>query len=284
MIGFCWVAGAFGGLAVQPRTQTTVPAFAGSQNAASENQKQVAGKSMTVEVPAVNYYSRGGKSKIEFSPTTLMPGARGEGQVKILKDGSVSVEVQFSGLESATKFGNQFLTYVLWGSIPKGRTLKIAELTLTGDRGRVVATTVLRTFAMMVTAEPYAVVTQPSSNIVLKGALPSSDTSQTGTAQVELFNNAYAPPGYNYEALDTTSGYAPELIQAINARRIAKALDAEKYAPVKFRQAEDSYHYMIGSAKLEKKPSKDLLAVAKSVAQSYEEARAISVRMQQNRK
>jgi hypothetical protein len=284
MVGFCWVAGALLGLGVQPQAQTTMPPVAGSRDAPNDKQKQVARKSVTVEVLAVNYYSRGGEGKIEFSPTALMPGATGQGQVKILKDGSVSVELQFSGLDSAAKFGNQFLTYVLWGSVPKGRTLNIAELTLTGDRGGVVATTVLRTFAMLVTAEPYAVVTQPSSNVILKGTSLTGDTSQTGTAQVDLLDNAYGPPGCNYEPLDTSSGYAPELIQAINARRIAKTLNAEKYAPVKFRQAEDFYHYMIGSAKLEKKPSKDLLKTAKSVAQSYEEARAISIRMQQNRK
>ncbi|HXY52719.1 MAG TPA: hypothetical protein VEI01_24960 [Terriglobales bacterium] len=280
MIGFCWAVGAFLGLAVRPQTPTTLPSLAGSQNTPSYNQKQVAEKPVTVEIPAINYYSRGGESKIEFSPTALMPSARGQGQVKILKDGSVSVEVRFSGLESATKFGNQFLTYVLWGSVPKGPTLNIGEVTLTGDGGRVFATTVLRTFAMMVTAEPYAVVTEPSSFVILKAGLPTSDTSQTGIAQVALLDNAYTPPGYNYEPLDTASGYAPELIQAINARRIAKALDAEKYAPVQFHQAEDLYHYLTGSAKLEKKPSKELLGVAKSVAQSYEKARAMSVRKQ----
>ena len=88
--------------------------------------------------------------------------------------------MQFSGLESATKLGNHFLTYVLWGSVPQGQTLNIGDLTLTGDRGRVVATTVLRNFAMMVTAEPYAVVTQPSSIVILKGASPT-----TGSAKLE---------------------------------------------------------------------------------------------------
>jgi len=281
MIGFCWAAGAFLGLAVRPQTPPPVPSVAGSQHAPSD--KQAAEKPVTVEIPAVNYYSSGGQSNIEFSPTALMPSARGQGQVKILKDGSVSVDVRFSGLESATKFGNQFLTYVLWGSVPKGQTLNIAEVTLTGDSGRLVATTVLRTFAMMLTAEPYAVVTQPSSIVILKAVSPTSGPSQTGIAQVKLLENAYAPPGYKYEPLDTASGYPPELLQAMNARRIAKAWDAEKYAPVQFRQAEDFYHYLTGSVKLEKKPSKELLGVAKSVSQSYEKARAISLR-QQNRK
>jgi hypothetical protein len=283
LIGSCVAAGVFLGLAAQPKTPTTPPPFADSQNA-GDNQKQVAGKPVSVEIPAVNYYARGGESNIELSPTPLMPSARGQGRVKALKQGDASVEVQFTGLTGTTKFGNEFLTYVLWGSVPQGRTLKIGELVLNGDRRQVVATTALHTFAMMVTAEPYAAVTQPSSLVILKGASPTSDTTQTASAHIELLAGAYAPPGYIYEPLDTSSGYAPELIQAMNARRIAKVLQAEKYAAQKFQAAEDLYQYMMGSAIQGKKPSKQLLGVAKAVAESYEEARAVSVRQQQNNK
>jgi hypothetical protein len=282
MFGFCWAAGAFLAFAVQPQPQTALPTSVSSQNALGDNQKQV-GRPVAVEIPAVNY-SLGGKNKVEFSPTSLMPGAHGQGQVKILKDGGVSVDVEFSGLESATKFGNQFLTYVLWGSVPKGRTLKIGELTLKGDRGRIDTTTVLRTFAMMVTAEPYAVVSHPSNIVILKAASSANDTTQAAVAQVALLSDAYAPPGYTYEPLDTSSGYPPELIQAMNARRIAQVAGAEKYAVQKFGAAEDLYQYMTAVAIQEKKTSKQTLGVAKSVAQSYEEAREMSIRNQQNRK
>jgi hypothetical protein len=286
MIGFCLAGGAglaggaFLALAVQPRIQATMQAPTSSENAVGDNRKQVAEKLRSIEIPMINYYARGGGGKVEFSPTALMPSAKGEGRVKILKEGSVSVEAQFTGLESATKFSNEFLTYVLWGSVPQGQTLKIGELALKGNRGQVVATTVLRTFAMLVTAEPYAAVTQPSSIVVLKGVLPASDTTQTASAQIELLGDPYAPPGYNYEPLNTVSGYAPALIQAMNARRIAQVLQAEKYASQKFQAAEDLYQYMIGSAIQGKQASKQLLGVAKAVAQSYEEARAVSIRQQ----
>jgi hypothetical protein len=284
LIGFCVVAGVFLGLAAQPKTHTTLPLLAGAQNTGGDNQKQVAGNPVSVEVPAINYYARGGESKIEFSPTPLMPSARGQGRVKVLKEGDASVEVQFTGLTGTTKFGNEFLTYMLWGSVPQGRTLKIGELAVKGDRGQVVATTALHTFAMMVTAEPYAAVTQPSRLVILNGASPAADTTQTAPAHIELLGDAYAPPGYNYEPLDTSSGYAPEIIQAMNARRIAKVLQTEKYAAQKFQAAEDLYQYMIGSAIQGKKESKQLLGAAKAVAESYEEARAISIRQQQNSK
>ena len=76
-----------------------------------------------------------------------------------------------SASTSATKFGNEFLTYILWASVPKDAPYKIGELTLKGDRRQVVATTALHTFAMLVTAEPYAAVTQPSNVVVLKGGM-----------------------------------------------------------------------------------------------------------------
>jgi hypothetical protein len=250
MFGFCWAAVAFLLLGVQAETQTAVSTFESFQTVAVDNQKE-GGPPVAVEIPAVNY-SLGGKNKVEFSPTTLIPGAHGQGQVKASKE-SVSVDVQFSGLENPTKFGNEFLTYVLWGSVPNGRTLKISELTLEGDRGRVVATTVLRTFAMMVTAEPYAAVTHPSNMVILKGSSSTNNKTQTALAHVELLGDAYAPAGYNYEQLDTNSGYPSEIIQAMNARRIAKVAGAEKYAPEAFRAAEDLYKYMVSMAIEEKK-------------------------------
>ncbi len=276
--------GTFLGLALQSQAQTEPPLALGSDNATGDNRKAVADDSSSVEIPAVNYYARGGESKTEFSSTALMPRATGQARVKMAKEGSVSINAQFIGLESATKFGNEFLTYILWASVPKGRTHKIGELTWKGNQGQVVATTALHTFAMFVTAEPYVAVTQPSNVVVLKGGSPGSDTTQTVSTQVELLGHAYAPPGYDYEPLDISSGYSSELLQAMNARRIAKLLQADKYAPQQFHNAEDLYKYMIGSALQEKKPSRQLLQVAKVVAENYEEARSISTRQQKNRR
>jgi hypothetical protein len=137
---------------------------------------------------------------------------------------------------------------------------------------------------MMVTAEPYAVVTHPSSIVILKGASPANATAETAIVPLELRDHAYAPVGYNYEPLDTSSGYPPEIIQAMNARRIAKVAGAEKYASQKFQGAEGLYNYMTAMAIQEKKISKELLKVAQSVAQSFEDARAMAIRNQPNGK
>ena len=65
-----------------------------------------------------------------------------------------------------------------------------------------------------------------------------------------------------------------QIIQAMNARRIAKVLQAEKYALQEFQSAENLYEYMIASAIQGKQISKQLLKIAQAVAQGYDETRA----------
>ena len=232
----------------------------------------------SIRVPLVNYYALGGAAKTEFEATALMPNTKGLAQVAITKEGSVSVKAQFSGLTGPTKFGNEYLTYILWAITPKGQPLKIGELSVTGDAARLVASTVLRTFGMLVTAEPYYAVTRPSNIVVLVGK--SMGETQPPFAPCELLQDGYAPPGYRYELIDTSSGYAPELLQAMNARRIAKVAQAEKYAAQSFSSAENLYEYMVSWAIREKKISKKLLQVANTVTASYEDARALAMRQQ----
>ena len=104
--------------------------------------------------------------------------------------------------------------------------------------------------------------------------------TQPPFATCDLLRDGYAPAGYRYEPIDTSSGYAPELLQAMNARRIAKVAQADKYAAQSFRNAENLYQYMVWWAVHEKKPSKRLLQVANSVSGSYELARSQSLKQQ----
>lgn len=271
-----FVAGVFVGL--MARVQAQASGAAAPIPAQSSIQAPIPREPATVQVPLVNYYALGGSAKAEFEGTALMSNAKGMAQVAITKEGSVSVKAQLSGLGSPSKFGNEFLTYILWAVTPKGQPLKIGELSFNGDSARLVASTVLRTFGMLVTAEPYSIVTRPSNFVVLTGK--SMGETQPPYALCELLRDGYAPAGYKYEPLDTNSGYAPALVQALNARRIAQKVQADKYAAESFHSAEGLYEYMASLAIHEKKPSKNLLKVANSVTGSYEDARALAMSQQ----
>ena len=51
---------------------------------------------------AINYQHRSGATKIDFRGTELLPAARGEAKVES-KQGYIEIEVEFDGLQPATK-------------------------------------------------------------------------------------------------------------------------------------------------------------------------------------
>ncbi len=51
---------------------------------------------------AINYQHRSGATKIDFRGTELLPDARGEAKVES-KQGYIEIEVEFDGLQPATK-------------------------------------------------------------------------------------------------------------------------------------------------------------------------------------
>src|SRR5437764_7659110 len=119
---------------------------------------------------AVNYQHRSGATKIDFQGTELLPGSRGEAKVES-KKGYIEIEVEFDGMQPATKNGAEYLTYVLWAITPEGRTANLGEILLNGTKSKLNVTTELQSFGLVVTAEPYYAVSQPSGLIVMENAM-----------------------------------------------------------------------------------------------------------------
>src|SRR6476660_4327625 len=80
---------------------------------------------------AINYQHRSGATKVDFRGTELLSGARGEAKVES-KQGYIEIEVEFDGMQPATRNGAEFLTYVLWAITPEGRTANLGEVLLNG--------------------------------------------------------------------------------------------------------------------------------------------------------
>ena len=116
---------------------------------------------------AINYQHRSGSTTIDFQGTVLMPAARGEAKVES-KQGYMEVEVEFDNLQSATRFGPEFLTYVMWAITPEGRATNMREVILNGTKSKLDVTTELQAFGLIVTAEPYFAVSQPSDAVVME--------------------------------------------------------------------------------------------------------------------
>ena len=61
---------------------------------------------------------------------------------------------------------------MLWGISPEGRATNLGELIPKHGKGKLKVTEPLQTFGLVVTAEPYFAVSQPSDVVVLENAAP----------------------------------------------------------------------------------------------------------------
>src|ERR1700744_639584 len=117
----------------------------------------------------INYENRN-KTEIGFQGSPLMPLAKGSASVES-KGGRIAVNAEFNKMDPPAKFGAEYLTYVLWAITPEGKANNLGELLLDGGKSKLQATTTLQTFGLIVTAEPYYAVDQPSDVVVLENVV-----------------------------------------------------------------------------------------------------------------
>jgi outer membrane protein OmpA-like peptidoglycan-associated protein len=187
------------------------------------------------ELDAVNYLNRSGSTHVNFIGTELMPAAHGDGKVDS-QTGKTHISVHFTGLTTANGFGKEYLTYVLWAISADGRPQNLGELELAGDKASLDVTSSFQSFGMIVTAEPYFAVSQPSDVVVLKNVF--SDRTQGVLEEVNVHyqllpRGLYAPTeGAHSNPMPVTDReHVPlPLFEAYNAQRIAQQAGADKYA------------------------------------------------------
>jgi len=232
-------------------------------------------------VQAINYEHRSGSSKLDFAGTSLMPSANGEAKVNS-KRGSIEIEAEFGNLQRPTTFGNEYLTYVLWAISPEGRAVNLGEVLVGGnDRSKLRVTTDLQAFALIVTAEPYYAVRQPSNVVVLENAIreDTKGTSEAVNAKYELMERGgYIPTGYKFDPVVLNAKLPLEFFEARNALRIAQSEGAEQFAPDSYQRAVRLMDNADGYAISKHMDRKPLIAVSREAVQTAEDARAIAVK------
>jgi outer membrane protein OmpA-like peptidoglycan-associated protein len=232
-------------------------------------------------VEAVNYRHRSGSTKLDFAGTSLMLSANGEAKVNS-KKGSIEIEAEFGNLDRPTVFGNEYLTYVLWAISPEGRAVNLGEV-LVGDnhRSKVLVTTDLQAFALIVTAEPYYAVREPSNVVVLENVVrdDTRGTTEAVHAKYELMERGgYIPTGYKFDPVVLNARLPLEFFEARNALRIAQSEGAEQYAPDSYRRAVALMNNADEYATRKHVEEKPLIAVSRNAVQTSEDAREIAVK------
>jgi len=193
---------------------------------------------------AVNYRHRGGSTTVDFKGTDLMPEAGGRAKVDS-KAGRLVINADFNRLRPATRFGGQYLTYVLWAITPEGRSTNLGEVVPgTNGKSSLQVTTDLQAFGLILTAEPYFAIVRPSNLVVVENVVlfDTKGFEQPIDAKFDMLEAGQYTSDEPAEKLPsaTADPNTPlDLLEARNAVAIAKAAGAAQYATSSLSKAED---------------------------------------------
>jgi len=277
-------------LAQEPNPTTNTPPAEQPSQAPTQQQNGVYIYHINVvqrDLDAVNYLHRSGSTSINFEGTPLLPRAQGEAKVTSLR-GGITIEAKFKGLTPANGFGKEYLTYVLWAISADGRPQNLGEILPDNDKNSIRVTTAFQSFGMIVTAEPYFAVSQPSDVVVLQNVIRQDKTQ----GELEKVNAHFAllPRGLYATATEgahsnldpiTRNMRSPlEIYEAHNAYAYAMSVGADKYAgdimqeaTTDLKNADDIDANKKGDRKME-------ITFARQVVQRSEDARLVTLRKQ----
>jgi outer membrane protein OmpA-like peptidoglycan-associated protein len=241
-------------------------------------------------LPAVNYEHQGGPTMIDFQGTVLLPKAKGSAMVES-KRGRVVIDAKFEHLEPPTRYGREYLTYVLWAVTPEGRPKNLGELLVgSSDKAKTSVTTDLQALGLMVTAEPYYAVTTPSDVVVMENVIRPDTVGRTEpvVAKYELLPRGQYTLTLNAGRLRTLEGEQEklpydryeavlELYQAQNAIQIARSVGADRYAADTISKA-DALFADAQNLSFRKQDTHMIVSRAREAAQMAEDARTIAIK------
>jgi trehalose-phosphatase len=245
---------------------------------------------------AVNYEYRAGPTRIDFRGTVLLPHGKGEAVVESER-GRTEIDAKFDNLTPSTVYGREYLTYTLWAITPEGAPHNLGEIVPGGgNKAHLHVTTQLKAFGLIVTAEPYSAVRQPSDVVVLENEVRPDTLGavQPIQAKYELMPRGHytweAPAGGLIAEAPNTPKVSMdhyeailEIYEAQNAIGIAQSANAAVYAPNTLAKAQQLLAAAQG-LEASKAPANLVVDNAREAAQTAEDARAIADRRRQEEK
>jgi hypothetical protein len=230
---------------------------------------------------AIKYGKRTGLTNVDVRGTALLPEARGEAKVT-RKQGHTEIQAELGSLQEATRFGPEYLTYVLWAITPEGRVTNLGEV-VPNDRNSILKMTIEPdVFGLIVTAEPYFAVCQPSDVVVMENVSGMDTVPKIDEVDAKyqlLPRGAYTTNVPRSElkpiVMDATTPLG--LYEARNALWIARWAGAEKGAAELFAEAERSLE-KAEAFHASRAEANQVLTAARETVQTAENARMIALK------
>ena len=229
---------------------------------------------------AINFHHRTGMTQVDLKGTELMPKSTGVARVQS-NTGATKMTLDIKKMSPPQSFGPEYLTFVAWAVTPEGRAQNLGEIVLNGDATHrsIDVATELQAFGIIVTAEPYWAVTQPSDVVVMENFIrpDTTGTIEQVDAKFELLQRGQYTKNVQPGALATDTKTNLQLREARNAVAIARSLGADKYASDTFQKAiidlKNAEDYSRG-----KGDKRAIETNAREAVQMSEDARIITLR------
>jgi outer membrane protein OmpA-like peptidoglycan-associated protein len=234
---------------------------------------------------AVSYRHRSGWTKVDLRGTPLAPDATGHADVNS-RPGYIEVKAEMHKLLPASQYGPEYLTYVVWAITPEGRSKNLGEVVLDGGNSHLDVTTDLQAFALIVTAEPYFGVTQPSDVVVMENIIREDTVGKIEQTSVKydlLKRGTYtmtATPG-KFHPVKTDKNLPLQLLEAENAVQIAQSVNADQYA----KDTYDSAGALLRQAEAyqaRKAGSRPVIMTSREAVQNAETSRLLALKRQED--
>jgi len=236
---------------------------------------------------AVSYRHRSGWTKVDLKGTPLAADATGHADVNS-RPGYIEVKTEMHKLLPASQYGPEYLTYVLWAITPEGRSKNLGEVVLNGGNSSLDVTTDLQAFALIVTAEPYFGVSQPSDVVVMENVV-RQDTlgkiEQTSVKYDLLKRGTYTMTGTpgKFHKVKTDKNVPLQLLEAENAVQIAQVANAEQFAQDTYASA-DNLLRQAEAYQARKAGSRPVIMTSREAVQNAETARLLALKRQEDQR
>ncbi len=213
--------------------------------------------------------------ELTMDRTTAAPRANVWGEV-VYKKGQAQIDLMFTDMKPAILYGGDITCYVLWAVTRDGDAENLGELVTRKASGRLRFSTGKKAFALLVTAEPYYLVSQPSDIVVFKNKPDMQNPAGTTPFRFSSFGPTPRHAMDSVAPISWDSKIALELLQARKAFEVATRNDAPEHAPQLYTEAEEALNRANEIAETTPK-GRELVDVARRAVALSNEALNISM-------
>ncbi len=186
------------------------------------------------------------------------------------RQGQAKIQIGFSKMKPAILFGGDVTCYVVWAITRDGNAENLGELLTPKASGRLTFYSGHKNFALIVTAESYHLVGQPSELLMFRNVGPAGQSNLVSSFQFDGFVEAPEHHMDGISHLKWDSDVPLELLQARKAFDLAREIDAEKHAAQIYGEAAEALSHANAIARQTSRGRELLDASRRAVALSTE--------------